>query len=106
MGSHMQNDQFLVIDGEVFQKNPLPFLQQVERFLRLPKYFDKDSLYFDDEKNFFCRQKPRRQCLPDTKGREHPPISDEVVEALRSFYKTHNKRLEELLGQKFSWTDL
>ena len=97
-------EQLLILDGTAFKANPLPALQEVENFLGIIPYFDKESIYFDDTKGFFCRAKPIRGCLGVSTGRYHPPIDKAVEAKLRNYYRPYNERLEVMLGRKFPWT--
>ncbi|XP_071477549.1 heparan sulfate glucosamine 3-O-sulfotransferase 1-like [Diadema antillarum] len=97
---------FLVIDGDAFIKNPLPTLQKIEEFLGLPKFFDEESVYFDDKKGFFCKAKPVKRCASKFKGIPHPEVDDDVIMKLRDYYRPYNAELERLLGQTFTWTRL
>ncbi len=46
-----------VIDGESFQKNPLPTLKKCEKFLRLKEYFSLKQFYYNDKRGFYCLKK-------------------------------------------------
>ena len=96
-------NQLLIIDGETFARNPLPQLIAIENFIELPKYYDNSTLYFDEDKNFYCLAKPKMMCLGKSKGRKHPQVSESVLQKLYEFYRPHNKDLEMLLNRKFSW---
>ncbi|XP_072163256.1 heparan sulfate glucosamine 3-O-sulfotransferase 1-like [Diadema setosum] len=97
--------RFLVIDGDQLQANPVPILQEVETFLGLPKYFDESSVYFDNEKGFYCRthEDPEKRCLGQAKGRPHPVVSKQVENRVREFYRPRNAVFERMVGKKFNW---
>ncbi|XP_054771782.2 heparan sulfate glucosamine 3-O-sulfotransferase 5-like [Lytechinus pictus] len=100
-------DQFLIIDGDEFAKNPLPGLKQVESFLGIPHYFNEKLIYFDEQKGFFCKAMVHGRgtiCAGATKGRPHPTVDDDVIRKLRSYFRPYNTQLEDLLGQRFSWS--
>ncbi|XP_072180130.1 heparan sulfate glucosamine 3-O-sulfotransferase 1-like [Diadema setosum] len=96
-------NQFLMIDGDAFIKNPLPALQEMETFLGLPKFFNEKSVYFDKHKGFYCKAKPVHACAGKVKGRHHPEVDNEVMRKLREYYRPYDAELESLLGRTFSW---
>lgn len=96
-------EQMLVLDGEEYIYNPLPTLQQVERFLDLQPYFKEENFYFDVKKSFFCMAHPVRSCLRDGKGRTHPYVSYDAKQTLYDFYEPYNLELAYVLQHNFSW---
>ncbi len=102
-------DQFLILDGESFEKNPVPTLTKVETFLKLPKYFSRDLLKYEEKKGYYClTKKPRKGslCMDKDKGRPrdtYPTIDKTVLAKLADFYKPHNKKLYNLIGEDFNW---
>ncbi|XP_030831806.1 heparan sulfate glucosamine 3-O-sulfotransferase 5-like [Strongylocentrotus purpuratus] len=99
-------EQILILDGDLFSKNPLPQLQATESFLGLPKYFDANKIYFDEAKGFFCLAMPFKLCMGKGKGRKHPEVERETFKKLYKFYEPYDKELEILTGRKFSWMNL
>ena len=99
-------EQILILDGDLFSKNPLPQLQATESFLGLPKYFNADKIYFDEEKGFFCLAMPYKLCMGKEKGRKHPEVKRNILKKLYKFYEPYDKELEILTGRKFSWMNL
>eukprot|EP00057_Strongylocentrotus_purpuratus_P007253 XP_011661727.1 PREDICTED: heparan sulfate glucosamine 3-O-sulfotransferase 1-like [Strongylocentrotus purpuratus] len=98
--------QILILDGDLFSKNPLPQLQATESFLGLPKYFDADKIYFDKAKGFFCLAMPFKHCMGKGKGRKHPEVERDTLRKLYTFYEPYDKELEILTGRNFSWMNL
>ncbi|XP_071506031.1 heparan sulfate glucosamine 3-O-sulfotransferase 1-like [Diadema antillarum] len=96
-------DQFLVLDGEEFVKNPSPTISRVERFLGVKPYFTADHFYYAEEKRFYCLKKPLNTCMSKGKGRPHPEVSENTLATLRQYYHPHNIALEKLLNMTFSW---
>jgi len=45
------------------------------------------------------------RCLDESKGRAHTDVSVEAVETLRNHFRPHNKRLYQMVGREFGWTD-
>ena len=99
-------DRLLLLDGEKFVSDPGPTLRSVEEFLGIRHYFTKDHFYFDQEKHFFCLRKPFRNCMSDSKGREHPQVSDDVLKKLREFYRPYNEKLARYLNTTLLWNSL
>ncbi|XP_071499558.1 heparan sulfate glucosamine 3-O-sulfotransferase 5-like [Diadema antillarum] len=98
-------ERFIVIDGDQFQTNPVPILQEVEAFLGIPRFFDESSVFFDHEKGFYCRthEDPAKRCLGHDKGRPHPIIDRQVEERVRAFFRPYNADFESMVGKKFNW---
>ena len=96
-------ENFYFIDGDQFQRNPLPILKEIETFLGLPKYFDESHIYFDEEKGFYCKSGYNKPCLGGSKGRSHPDVDKDVEDTIRNFFRPHKRELEELTGRTFSW---
>ncbi|XP_071476364.1 heparan sulfate glucosamine 3-O-sulfotransferase 2-like [Diadema antillarum] len=102
-------DQFFVVENKAFNRDPLPHLRRLERFLGLPKFFEASSIYFDDKRMVHCRQTPERTCPPKKENRKDQTdinVSAHTTRLLREFYQPHTIRLEQMLGQRFSWTNL
>jgi len=115
--------QIHLVNGEQLVKNPLDELQKVERFLKLPARFGQDNIYFNATKGFYCMRgggdmsdwgaedmrgegSARTEwCLDASKGRAHTDVSAEAVEKLRNHFRPHNKRLYQMVGREFGWTD-
>ncbi|XP_072042126.1 heparan sulfate glucosamine 3-O-sulfotransferase 1-like [Amphiura filiformis] len=99
-----QPDRMLLLDGETFITDPGPTLIKVEEFLGIRHYFTKDHFYFDEEKHFFCLKKPFRNCMSDSKGRDHPDVSDDVIAKLREFYRPYNEELARHFNMTTLWS--
>ena len=78
-------EQFLIIQSEEFFKNPSIIYKQVLEFLGLPKH------ELDNYKQY------RKQDY--SKSNIDPNLRKKLVE----YFKPHNQRLYEFLGQKFDW---
>jgi hypothetical protein len=78
-------EQLLVIQSEVFYRNPTTTLKTVTEFLDLPDWTPTN----------------RR----GHKAFAYPAMRPETRERLREFYAPHNDRLYDLLGVNYRWSD-
>ena len=102
--------QIHIVDGDALIRNPAPEVIKVEHFLGITQFFHEDMFYFNASKGFYCWKVSRRSkdvpyCLGSGKGRQHPNISHDAMQLLRSFFKPHNQRFYELVERSFSWDD-
>ena len=44
-------------------------------------------------------------CMPSTKRRVHPEVSEEALAILRRFYKEPNRKFYKLIGENFGWPE-
>ena len=109
--------QIYVACSESLVRNPVPILKEIEKFLGVdkPKRFPWGKRVVKSRKaKFFCLWKEKsvgeeqgklfKKCLEDSKGREHIPIPPIVEKKLYTFFAPHNKKLFEMLGKTFNWT--
>jgi len=102
-------DQILVLDGETFVQDPFPALVEVESFLGLEHKLQPDQFVFNEAKGFYCvnptgpLQHGLREegCLSKSKGRPHPPISEQVRALLERHYESHIARFFQAIGKRF-----
>ncbi len=97
--------QILVVDGDSLITNPLTQLKRAEAFLGIESYFTESMFFFNETKGFYCWRKISKDahCLGSGKGREHPEVSPEAVQALKQFFKPHNQQFYNQCGQPFNW---
>ena len=95
------SDQIYVADGDQFRNNPVEELTNVESFLGLERYFDDSNFSFNEEKGFYCIA--GNKCLGESKGRPHPVISANTLQALKTYYKPYNDQLFKQLGKTYNW---
>ena len=101
---YFNKDQILVVDGDLFMKDPYLGCKQVEQFLGLPPFIERDHFVFSHRKHFFCKRiKGKTICLGSNKGRKHTVIANQTLDKMRKFYRPHNKIFEKMLNYKFSW---
>ena len=77
-------EQFLILRSEDLSRNPAVVMKQTYEFLGLPNYQHIEY--------------PRIN-----KGTYTYNIDEGLISRLYGFYRPHNQRLEEFLGQKFNW---
>lgn len=94
-----------VVDGDEFAKNPLPALKELERFLKIPSYFNMSMFVYVEKKRFYClRNKDGSPaCMSDKKGRRHPQIDNGTRTRLKNFFQPYNEELFKLIGKRFDW---
>lgn len=93
-----------IIDGDNLIRNPLEELQKVEKFLQLDPFINKDMIYYNSTRKFYCMKKDSKNiCLGSTKGRSHRPVSNQTIETLKKFYYPHNKEFFKIVNRTFTW---
>ncbi|KAF7199389.1 heparan sulfate (glucosamine) 3-O-sulfotransferase 3-like [Nothobranchius furzeri] len=99
--------QIHLVSGERLILDPAGELGKVQDFLGLQRIVTDKHFYFNKTKGFPCLKKPegssKPHCLGKTKGRAHVSINPKVVLRLRQFYKPHNQRFYQMVGQDFGW---
>lgn len=99
--------QIHLVSGERLISDPAGELGKVQDFLGLQRIITDKHFYFNKTKGFPCLKKPegssKPHCLGKTKGRTHISIDPEVIQKLREFYKPHNQRFYQMVGQNFEW---
>uniref|UniRef100_A0A1A7XRM2 Sulfotransferase n=2 Tax=Iconisemion striatum TaxID=60296 RepID=A0A1A7XRM2_9TELE len=99
--------QIHLVSGEMLILNPAGELGKVQDFLGLQRIVMDKHFYFNKTKGFPCLKKPegssKPHCLGKTKGRTHVSINPKVILKLRQFYKPHNQRFYQMVGQNFGW---
>ena len=107
-----KKEQILVVNGDELITNPASQLTKVEEFLNVPHYFNKEMFQFNNDKGFYCWNKlnkkngPYLKCLPISKGRPHPTVSQDTLDRLKVFLKPHTERFCSLASVNFSWCNL
>ncbi|XP_053875591.1 heparan sulfate glucosamine 3-O-sulfotransferase 1-like [Malaclemys terrapin pileata] len=93
-----------VVDGGGLIREPLPELRRVEQFLGLAPSLGPNNFYFNQTKGFYClRAGARQRCLDESKGRPHPPIAEQLLEQLCTYFSAHNEHFFSLVGRTFNW---
>lgn len=60
----------------------------------------------DSTKGFQCIQKPgnSKHCLPKSKGRPHPHVTNKTLDMLHTFYAPENEKFFQLIDRRFNWS--
>ncbi len=106
-------DSTFVVDGNMFSKNPVPILSELETFLGVEHILNEKYFYFDKAKGFYCMRilyrKPNgqrqfhRSCLGEGKGRPHPEIDSNVSKLLEEYYRPGQEWVQKTTGKRLSW---
>ncbi|KAJ8032991.1 Heparan sulfate glucosamine 3-O-sulfotransferase 6 [Holothuria leucospilota] len=100
---YVPRQNLLVIDGEVFAKDPLSVVKSVERFLGVTSFFKRED-FRKNSKGYFCpviKERPDSGCLPFKAKGPTPKVSKSLQTKIKAFYRPYNRELENLLQQKF-----
>ncbi|CAH1784823.1 unnamed protein product [Owenia fusiformis] len=93
-------EQMYFADHNLFTSQPWTELQNLEKFLKLPAYFEKSQFVPSESKSFYCF---KNWCPAKGKGRDHVETSQDVLIKLRTYFKPLNEALFQLLGKKMDW---
>ncbi len=116
--TYFNKNQLLVLNGDDLISKPAVVLQKVEKFLKIPSFFNENMFVFDNQKGFYCWNKfipgssssednnETVHCLGSSKGRPHPEISEDVKAKLNKFFRPHMRRFCEYASLGFTWCDL
>ncbi|KXJ28236.1 Heparan sulfate glucosamine 3-O-sulfotransferase 4 [Exaiptasia diaphana] len=103
--------QIHFVSGEALINHPAQELKKVEKFLKLkPGIHEKDFVY-NKTKGFPCFRRTSSNahlifsCLGATKGRVHPKVRQDIIDALNEFYEPHNKLLYRMVTRDFHWNN-
>ncbi len=101
-------EQVLVVDGGMFQKNPLFALKEVEQFLGLSRFFTKQQFYFDQKAALLCMNatdRPNNYCLGSINGTvaQRGEINSQIFHQMADFFRPYDLQLSDYLNRTFSW---
>ncbi|KAF8360945.1 hst-3.1 [Pristionchus pacificus] len=99
-------NQILVLDGDIFAKDPLSQLRLAEDFLGLPHAIRDSQLIFNPSKGFHCFRKTsssKVKCLGRSKGRPHREIDDKTQQHLARLLRPHNRVFFQMINRVFPW---
>ena len=98
-------DQFHLIDGGTFTKDPYEELRKIEIFLNITSYFKREMFSFNKEKGFYCHvdSKGEDDCMGSGKGRKPIPVSEVLRQKISGYFENCNQQLSKLAGKSFSW---
>ena len=96
--------QILIVESEVFKKDPLSELIKVEKHLGIRSFFNNKIMSFNKEKGFYCLKfGGKLNCLPDKFSNPKRQVSEKVIRDLKRYYRPEVKKFYELIGRKFNW---
>ncbi|CAI9618114.1 unnamed protein product [Staurois parvus] len=105
--NHFPISQMHFVSGERLITDPAGEMARVQDFLGLKRLVTDKHFYFNKTKGFPCLKKPggggAPRCLGKSKGRTHVQINTDDIEQLREFYRPHNIKFYETVGQDFHW---
>ena len=98
--------QLLIVDGDNLVSDPVTELEKIEHFLGVRNYLNSKRVVFDEERGFYCRvsDSGKKICMDKSKGHQHPTISPDVKDKLRTYFKPLNKRFYSAVGTDFGWS--
>ncbi|KAJ8032993.1 Heparan sulfate glucosamine 3-O-sulfotransferase 5 [Holothuria leucospilota] len=102
----VSRQNLLVIDGEMFAKDPYLGVKSVERFLGVTSFFKRTD-FRKNSKGYFCpiiKQRPDSGCIPFKASGKNPEVSKSLQTKIKAFYRPYNRELENLLQQTFKWS--
>ena len=106
-----KKEQIFVVNGDELITHPASPLSQIEEFLKVTHYFNKEMFHFNDTKGFYCWNPQKNittdlKCLGSSKGRQHPIISQDVLDKVKVALRPHTERFCSIASVNFSWCDL
>ena len=90
-------NQLFVIDGEIFYKNPLPVLHELENFLGIAHEFRESMFGIND--GFYC---VGRSCKKEP-TRTYDDYQPSSLETLHRLYAPYVANTMKLLNCTFQW---
>ena len=97
-------DQFHIVDGEQFARDPASELQLVEDFIGVDNMLTQDNFYYNSTRGFYCmRLLTKEKCLAKSKGRTHPYVDPKVIKILRKFFRPMNQKFFSIIRRSFDW---
>lgn len=104
---YFPQQQFHFVNGENFIKNPFEEMKEVENFLNLKPFIERNHFIFNATKGFYCLNinlnTSKILCMNENKGRSHPKIEQWVINKLNEFYKPYSLELFKMLNQEPFW---
>ncbi len=94
-------EQLLLIDSSQLKQNPVPVLNQVERFLNIPVLIS--DKYFVEESGLHCLNLHGKVNCVHRATSGKPVLSDNHRKLLYELYNPHYQKLLNLTNIKFQW---
>uniref|UniRef100_A0A0B7BT56 [heparan sulfate]-glucosamine N-sulfotransferase n=1 Tax=Arion vulgaris TaxID=1028688 RepID=A0A0B7BT56_9EUPU len=90
-------NQIYLVDGDELKDDPVSVVNKLQTFLNLQPFIDfSKKLRYDPLKKFFCRID--NGCLGMTIGRDYPPMDEDSIRYLDSYFADHNTNLKTVLN--------
>ncbi|KAL3103439.1 hypothetical protein niasHS_002625 [Heterodera schachtii] len=102
---HFSKEQFLVLDGDKFIREPLSQIRLVENFLNIGLGVHTEQLVHNPAKGFYCFRRNRAvpvHCLGRSKGRLQMTVTKQFRRVLASLIRPYNHRFFSQLNTKFA----
>ena len=98
-------EQILFVDGHNLENNPSEELRLVEDFLEIGTYFDSNRFAYNVTKGKPCLKSHtgEMKCLHDSKGKNHPELTETARTILQDYYRPFNERFFEMINRTFNW---
>ena len=117
LSSGFDLDNFLIIDGHKYAKDPWPELVKLENFLGLRHMLPKDMFYLNETKGFHCvmpnftfvdgtPSNHEGGCGPARCGRKHEILTEEERNLLYQFYAPKNQEFFTMVDMEFPDWDI
>lgn len=103
------------MNGDELVREPVPELQKVETFLKVPHYFSDEIVIHNVQTGFYCWKridddhhctKVHPECEDRSKkGLKHPFISPYTIDKVKEFFEPHIKNFCEMISPctNFEW---
>ena len=98
-------NQFCFVNGELFHEQPYNAINKLEKCLDLPPEITKDNFVWEETRQLHCLSYKNGAviCPGLSKGRPHPFVQQEVVDALMTYFKPYNEELYAIIGENYNW---
>ena len=97
-------NQFCYVNGDKFAEKPYDVISKLEKCLDLPPEISKDNFVWEEKRQLYCLSHNNKVTCPSlSKGRPHPSVRQDVVEALIKYFKPFNEELYNVTGENYNW---
>jgi len=100
-----ERKQLKIIDGNLLISDPHLVMKDLQEFLGIKQWIDKDFFKYDQEKGFYCyyNHSTTLKCLGDSKGRKHPVMNPITKQKLIAYFSPKNQEFFKKIGKTFKW---
>ncbi|KAK6990073.1 heparan sulfate glucosamine 3-O-sulfotransferase 1 [Biomphalaria glabrata] len=98
--------QLHITKSESLRSDPLTEMRSVEKFLNITPFYSDEDFYYNASRGFYCvrnRLTWKTKCLGKSKGREHIPVKETILNKLYAFYRPYNEQLNHLMDIALDW---